>query len=293
VGAAVLGTLLVVAGWVMQGRDYVPGLLLQIGSSLLLAVPLLLLGRVLEARLRRTEARAESISSGLADVRTQLDEATARIEDLGDATRERIQQQREDDQSALRAAEQDISHASLVDLLARATRSGVVAAQGIRVQVPGAARWLRIRLDDRDGLPALTLTLENRAGRAPEPVRWPAGEPPQALAERLIDALHATGAPAAADLFDATELFRRVLGTLRCGFDNLGGLGGVCAIIEAPNDQWAITTDGLRSFQPPYRIPTERMLDLGEDWPRHMRQKDWVDDEKFIDAYRVALDLYR
>ena len=61
---------LVAGGWLIQGRTYTPLLLLQLGGSLVLLVPLALLGLMLEDRVRRAENQ-------LRDTAVQLSTLTA------------------------------------------------------------------------------------------------------------------------------------------------------------------------------------------------------------------------
>ena len=65
-----VGVTLVAAGWVIKGQSYVPGLLMQLGTAMMLLVPLALLGLVLEKRLHRAEEQIRATAA-------QLDTLTA------------------------------------------------------------------------------------------------------------------------------------------------------------------------------------------------------------------------
>src|SRR5947209_2501782 len=61
----VVGIALVGAGWSIQGTSYVPGLLMQLGTSMMLLVPLALLGFMLEDRIRHAEEQLRTTAARL------------------------------------------------------------------------------------------------------------------------------------------------------------------------------------------------------------------------------------
>ena len=294
--AALIGVLLVTGGWLMQGGSYLPGLMLQVGSELMLVVPLLLLGRLLEARLRRTEERARSISTSLTDMRARIDQAAVRLDELGTLTRQRIARQREEDIQAAHAADERLSRASLARLLDRATSTQAVATAGARVHIPSTALWLRFAITpDGPEKVTLTVTVENRAGTPAAALTWAEGASPDTMAHRLADELLALGEYPGEQSFDASELFRGLVHTIQLGLERRDrppgqGLG---PLVELVNDQWAIATDGMYSLSRPYHIPADRLTGTSEDWDSHMAGKPWVDPEKFSDAYRTTVELFR
>jgi hypothetical protein len=292
--AGVIGTFLVASGWMIQGESYVPGLLLQIGSSFVLVVPLLLLGRLMERRLRRTEERTLSISRSLTDVRARLDETAMRIAELGTQTRQRMAQQRAEDLQAATTAEERLSQPILVSLLDRATRVQAVAAKGVRVRVPGTAYWLRFLLSPGEsGDTTLTCSVENRAATQAAMFIWAEDEGPDALAHRVADELLVLRAYPGDQVFDASTLYRDLLHTIRTGLERRADASAdrLGPLIELANDQWAIAADGLYCLDRPYHIPGDRLADASEDWRRHMAAKPWVDQGKFSEAYTTAVAL--
>src|SRR5438105_380300 len=119
----VVGIALVGVGWSIQGASYVPGLLMQLGTSMMLLVPLALLGFMLEDRIRHAEE--------------QLRTTAERLDTLTAVTRERLaasRQQRDDlFEAARRAPRQDAVRALLED----AGEIGAIDPSGPRVLVPG------------------------------------------------------------------------------------------------------------------------------------------------------------
>ncbi|MEV6346503.1 hypothetical protein [Actinoplanes sp. NPDC051851] len=64
-------------------------------------------------------------------------------------------------------------------------------------------------------------------------------------------------------------------------------------VIELPNPQWAVCTDGLRCRQRHYHIPALRLIAGTEDWPAYMSRHSWVDPALFKEAYETARELLR
>lgn len=277
VAATVVGFAMIGYGWVIEGRAYLPDLLLQLGSSLVLLVPLVLLGWLLEARMRRAEDQAHDIADGLARVRSQVD-------DLGEATRSLVLQERTDWTDTIRRAREAPDQELVCGLLRNAALLTAVAADGVRVPVPGSEMRLRFVPDPAAELP---LTVERPDGGRLTELRWAPGEPADAVARTVAEVTqaHGPGRDVVMALLDVIEV-----GVAAC----TGGLPHTLGpLIELPNAQWAIATDGLHCRPRNYHIPVERLRDTAEDWRGHMLAKEWVDEPAFLEAYDLAVSLYR
>lgn len=326
--ATVGGLALVVWGWLMQGSEYTPGLLLQFGSSLVLIVPLIVLGRVLERRMQRTQ---DALSSDLADIQAQMRAARARLDTLGETSRDGLLDRHRRRELLLREAERTPTAERLAALLHEAAGLQAVDDGGVRTRLPGSDLWLRLDLrrtaapaqnqpsqpnqpnqrnqqnrpnqqsqqnqvqPGRSGDETLRLTLEDRGGTAVAATAWARDEQASAAARRLT-ARRAGAVPgtasagAAAGLRDIDGLLRLLVATLRTAIAARTGqeqqdLG---RLIELPNEQWAISADGLWCRQRYFHIRTEQLLDARQDWRRYALAKSWVDREHFLDAYRTA-----
>jgi hypothetical protein len=293
--AAALGAGMVAGGWVILGSSYVPDLLLQVGSSLVLVIPLLFLGRVMESRLRRTEERTRSISASLIDIRSRVDETAMRLDELGALTSQDMARQHAEDLQAADVAEEQFSRVSLRDLVQRAIDRRAIAPDGVRVRVPGTEWWLRLRTDStRPAEPTLNCVLEDRSGITAVTLNWAEGQTAAEVTVRLAEELLVRGGYPSEAVFEVSTLFRGLLHTIRTGIQGQASdANRLGPLIELPNDQWAIATDGLYSLAWPYHIPADRLTGTHEDWASYMAEMTWVDHDKFIDAYRTALDLYR
>ncbi|MCG5435241.1 hypothetical protein [Micromonospora foliorum] len=286
--ATLVGAGMVVAGWLIAGRSYVPGLLQQFGSALVMLMPLLFLGRMLEARMRRTEEQTRSISSDLAQVRTEVSATAAMIDALSATSRDDIERLGERRDEAFAAADRSPTQRAVARVLAEADSVSAIAPRGVRVKVRASGARLRVRAPRSPGEAAsLPVGLERADGQPIDTLDWRAGENEADLAGRIAAAL----------VVDADALLGGWAGalvdTLRTAVAAQTGrlpveLGPV---VEMPNDQWVISTDGLHCMERPYHIPLARLLDRREDWPRHMRTKSWVAHGKFVEAYDLALAL--
>ncbi|MGX8903689.1 hypothetical protein ACR820_00035 [Streptomyces netropsis] len=293
------GLALVVWGWLLQGDEYTPGLLLQFGSSLVLIVPLLVLGRVLERRLQSAQA---ALSSDLADIQAQMRATRARLDTLGETSRDGLLDRHRRRELLLRDAEREPTAKRLAAVIREAANLQAVDDGGVRTRLPGSDLWLRLDLrrttapnsaqPGRGGPDeTLYLTLEDRGGAPVSGTAWARDEEASAAARRLTARRTGTGpGTAAAALRDINGLLRLLVTTLRTAIAARTGqeqqdLG---RLIELPNEQWAISADGLWCRQRYFHIRTEQLLDSRQDWRRYALAKPWVGREQFLDAYRTA-----
>lgn len=293
--AAAVGAVLIVGGWIIQGRSYLPAVLLQVGASLVLVVPLLVLGRLMEARLRRTEERTKAISASLTAIGARVDETATRLDELDTLSRQDAARQLASDLQAVDNAEQQFSRGILTDLTERAISRRAIAAGGVRARVPGTEYWLRLRADTTGiGGPILSYSLERRDATNAVTVTWAEGQESAAIGARLAEELTARHAYTGRDAFNASTVFRELLNTIRTGLQHQAPEARKLGpLIELPNDQWAITVEGLDSLSQQYHIPAARLTGTNEDWSSYMTGLPWVDHDKFMDAYRTATELYR
>jgi hypothetical protein len=270
-----VGVTLVAVGWVIQGQSYVPGLLMQLGTAMMLLVPLALLGFVLEKRLRRAEE--------------QIRATAAQLDTLTSVTRQRLSEHQRQRDELFGAAKRDPAQGMIRVLLGEAVEMGAIVAPGARVQLPGSLLRLRFRPDDTD----VVAQVEELEGKALGSVPWHDGEASGIFAERLAAHLKALDRYPGDSGFDPSTVLQQLLKLVQLGVEARTGershdLG---PLIEIPNEQWAISSDGLFSLQRPYHILAQRIIGSHEDWPRHMRSQPWVDIPAFDQAYLLARHL--
>jgi hypothetical protein len=273
----VVGAALVAAGWAIQGRAYVPGLLMQLGTSMMLLVPLALLGFMLDKRMRRAEEQIRATAA-------HLDALTA-------VTRQQFSEHRQQRAEMFDAAMQDPAQDMIHALLSEAVEIGAIDPAGARVQMPENSLRLRFYPEATD----IVARVEEPDGAILGTVPWHAAEAAKTFAERLATTLRSMGRYSGDRIFDPTAVFQQLLKLLRLGIESRTGerprdLG---PLIEIPNEQWAVSSDGLFSLDRPYHILARQIFGSHEDWPRHMRTMPWVDPAAFDEAYFLGRQLLR
>lgn len=294
----VSGLGMVVAGWMIQGSDYLPGLLLQVGSSVDLVAPLFVVNRYMERRLRRTEEHTAGIAASLGRVQAGVERAAVRLDQL-DAV---IAGARDSGTDAVLSAAallaDEVSHDIVAEALAKAEAAGAISPDGIRIRIPQTAWRLRFRSSTAPpGGPAaqaFAVELEDAAARRRVPLRWPVGAGPEVLVIAMITVLEANRDHLAAAGIGGAALYGRLSANLlqavrlsrRLERPAVGG------VLEIVNDQWAVAANGLIGLDRPYLVPRERIAGSREDWVGYLSQKDWVDQAKIREAEAVARDLF-
>jgi hypothetical protein len=292
VGSAIttmVGAGMVAAGWVLAESGYLADVLLQVGSSLVLVIPLVQIGWMIENRLRRAEQRTASMASELAGVR----DAVLRLDQVGTAARELIESSRESWEAELAAAADAPTRRNIARLVDQATSAGLLAVGGFRVRIPGTELRLRYVLVPTASDPALSLTIERVDAEPVHGLMWTGDTPVAIIARDIAEAAAALHLYPGDAEYDASALLGDLLAGIRHGVAGRHGdrprrLG---ALVEVPGRQWAIAEDGLYCLERDYRIPLHRLGETSEDWRSHMLAKSWVDRDDFLTAYGIAIAL--
>jgi hypothetical protein len=270
----VSGIVFVAAGWFIDGWNYLPGLLLELGVSLMLLVPLALLGLMLEKRVHQAEEQIRS--------------ATSRLDALSAVTRERLVEHRRQRADLYKDAERNPTQGLIRVLLQDALAVDAVAPGGLRVRIPATPLRLRLNMSPH-GQEALEANIEEEDGTSRETLLWPGGETAEDFAERLAEVLRTQEFYPGDHAYDPSGLLLRFVGLLRTAVEARTGerAHDLGPIIEIPNEQWAVSLDGLSCMTRQYHIPVTQ-LDSDADWPTHMYSHEWVDPAQFREAYHLA-----
>ena len=64
------------------------------------------------------------------------------------------------------------------------------------------------------------------------------------------------------------------------------------------NNTWRVTEQNVETLDGFYWIPVNKLGDIREgtslpEWPIHLCEKNWVNSEEFMDAFRFALKVHR
>jgi hypothetical protein len=229
----VFGVGLLIAGGALPSGSYLIGVIQNIGVALLLLVPLLLIQRAVVEQLDQVEENTrlavEDLSDQVLEVREQVERTTARLDELSGATLDAVQEGRRRDQDLFKAFEENPTLATLRPLLDRADDLNAISASGVRVAIPGTPLRMRLRTRDigaqfakalaaTDHVP-FAVRLEHSDGELLEHIQWWPAQDAAQFATSVADALQRRNAYPGDTAFDATELFKRLLETLRIGIE--------------------------------------------------------------------------
>jgi hypothetical protein len=268
-----LGATLIAVGSFADG--YESSLMLEVGSALFLAIPLVLVEDVLEAVNRRQAETEASLRKDLRGVKRDVQEARTRIEVLGEATADRIAATRASDSAAVRAFRDDASELNAWRLLRRAQDLAALDPRGARVRLPGSTLRARFRaerssVDDGDvGL--VLMAVEDADGeRLAGTEAWSYEESADEALSRLADELQSAGRYPGDASFDAEAIFNGLADTVGTVVAlRTGGIDGahLAPVIELEGD-WALTVDGLAHIGDDRRRVPARLLLSDRDQAR-------------------------
>jgi hypothetical protein len=254
-----------------RGRgSYWSSVWINIGTTLFLAIPLVLLERLLETRIRElrrfAEESIEDVRSDVEGVRQEVNEARMQIAGLGQATARRIADARAADAGLVQALREDVSQRNTWHALRRADELEALDVRGVRVRLPKAN--LRVRFKAVADTGAVLLGIESPEGdQLVETEYWAADELAEQVVARLAEALQRAGSYPGDESFDAAAIFERLAETLetvlslRSGGQQAARLGPV---VELAN-RWAITSDGLERIGRERRVVEATLLRSSSD----------------------------
>jgi hypothetical protein len=287
-----LGAGMLLAGWTAMG--YAQTALADLGSTVLLAVPLVLIGRVLSERVRESAVEARAVASDVQALRSELTDALGSMVDLDEVARRVAADLEGQDRLATANFEDHPNWSTLKSLLVRADSVQAISLAGTRVDLlTGSGDRIRLRYVDEslNQAECIEITLEDTGGIEIGTVEWvPTTSIQEVVAEitQLLQRGHRfSGGP-----LHASELFSNVgsLLTEALRIRREGEAVHLDPILEIPKmGQWAVTTSGIASRTEPYQIGFDRIHD--DDLYRHVYWKPWVDKESFEETLFVARDL--
>jgi hypothetical protein len=281
-----IGVLLIAAGWSLTAEAYLSSLLLELGATVLLLLPLLWIERIFEQRVERGEARTRSqvaeVSSEVADVSEVLAKTRQSVADLQEQLSSRLQETANADAGLVERAKSDVSFDTLAALFRRAAEVNALSDRGLRVVVPGQWERLRFRHAFVESQRALWLSVEGPAGNdIGVATLWRAGEGAVDAMAAIVEAWVRNGSYPGDGAMDAQRIFERLLLTLEVAIRGRRARGEtqLHPVVELPSTTWAMTDYGLENLlEDYYAIPGgELATDEGlQHWRQHMQDKVWV-----------------
>lgn len=270
----------------------------NIGSTLALTPLLYYAGRTLDRRITDVErSTSQSVDALSHQVEAVRDDVAARLDDLGDEARRRLNAERERDRATVKAFEEEATFDRLVELFGRARRVRAIAESGVRVSMGRSRGYLNFNVIQPPTIQAPRGTV-GRSARiriwatdavgarlTPTTIDWHPTDTPIEAMVGVAEALQAANEYPGDIDFDAGAILRRVARTLELATScrRRGSDHGLEPVIEMPSDHWAITTAGLAEVGGFYRIETQHL------------QQNWVeapadaDEDEFWDAHWRAV----
>jgi hypothetical protein len=296
--------------WVSETSTWESGLLVQLGSTLLLFVPLVVVGRVIETRLARVSEQQDQIATRQEETASEVARLTEEVaqtqadlrltrEQLSDVVRERITRRKGKDSALFKAVGEAPSQADVLNSLIRAEEIGIIPEQGCRVDLISDC-YLRFKPGWKSSDPIVhtfeapdivELTLERIDAEALRHIEWEAESPASDIAFRIAEEMQASGVYSGDKLFDAGKIFADLSALLSVGHESStsGNVSPVRHIIQLCPPQWAVCDNGVYCTDQPYQIAAWR---LDENWLSHMNGKSWVDMDSLDEALTACHALF-
>jgi hypothetical protein len=295
VAAILIGSGLVATGWVLDdSNQFLPALLLELGAAFFLVVPLVVLERLLEGRIR--EAR-DTVRDEVGSVRREVRETARRLDDLDGLYRERQDEARAADRSALEAAHGDVTFENVHEVLRRARQQRAISTRGVQVPLDHVTDRMRFRLvygeapEDRDSGPMIWIDLVDATGFSSHvDVIWSPAEAVEDVWQRLVEGAQRNNRYPGDGILVPGRVIGRLLETARRALEvktSPRGSIDLGPVVEFVGD-WAITDQGLEhASEPACSIPSDRLL-TDEHLDDSMLEKTWIDKRTYLDAAGAA-----
>jgi hypothetical protein len=291
-----LGTALIVAGWLAERHRYLSSLLLQAGLTVLLVLPLLLLERLFEHRITESETRTArevgGVTRDVEAVSAQLAETRRSLADLNAETGGRLKEAADAETALVAAARSEPNFETIRHLFRRADQLHAISDDGLRVGFPG--QWERVRFRylsvvapqavGGEPQPVFFLIIEDPTGKSTAvQIVWPADQSPADALVALADAWKRAGSYPGDAAIDAERIFGRLIDSLGVAISSrrTAGDGQLSPLVELLSPTWAMTDFGLEHVPMYYPIPRSELIkpeDLAH-WRTHMTDKAWVNEE--------------
>jgi hypothetical protein len=315
-GAALLGL-----SWAFRSNGWFSGVLIGLGSTLLLFTPLLIVGRVIEKRLdsvRTEQEQSAEQQQQIVEHQQKTDSDIARLteevahtqedlrltkEQLSDAVRSRIAATRDKDSALFESVADIPSRDTILAALCRMMELGLVSRNGCRVALFDTDLYLRFKAEssnswlDDDDFDLILLVLERADGEEISRTVWEEGESPADIAVSIAQQMQTAGRYPGDARFNAGNIFG-TLGSLlgvahRAATSERGVVVPLGRIIQLCLPQWIIADDGIHAIEghPGYFIHAQRFDE--QDWYQHMHEKPWINLDSFDEAFGDANELYK
>lgn len=279
------------AGWLQAEGSYLQGLLLQIGSSFVLLVPLFLLGRMLEKRAELTEKQTKELSNEILRMGEHLEETNARLEAIGRQSFERVQDYWQHAEEAVSKAEQKPSFENVRNLMKVALETGAFSDHGVRVRIGDTSRRILYRLKQS----AIKITVLDHLDNSELSLDWEQSMPFSEVSKLVSVQLSEASTFMNLHPEDLADNLGGLLSAARVAIENCKKewLRQWGPMVELITHNWVLSEKALYRTDRTFAIPSDRLLNTHEDWKSRMREEPWVDYPEYLLAHRVASNYFR
>jgi len=299
VSVALAGVGLIAWGWIRQGvHGYLPGLLANLGTALLLGVLFIVLQATITRKIEDVRSTTHQLETGLGEVQQELARTSERLDELTNATTERIQTARTELADQIAGLNEDVSFERVAGLLERGDELQALSRRGVRVRLPHAdlrLRW-QYRLVVPQGYterePIIQILLEDPSGKPLDVVvAWSPGQLLSEVIANLAEDMKRQGVYPGDAAMDTAAVVRSLAATLQLAIEARGGVGGtreLSHVVELVNERWALTDHGLEHLGTPVLAISPSEL---RDHERRntVRGFTWVAQD--VDKFEQAWDL--
>jgi hypothetical protein len=303
-GATIFGLAMVLYALVLtpEANEWAAGVLVNLGSAVLLVIPIYLLNRGIDRRIQRvTVETAAQVQAIAAQVSTFEADVDRRLEDVAASVTARLTEERKRDAAAFDMLLHSPSRAAVEEALTRAHDLGLIQPKrGPRVCV--SDEWdLYVRVDFDDGSMHYTangfgiengelieFVVERKNGGQLELVPWPAGDEVGDIMVRIGRALERGGT---SDRFDVVQYFRGLRDALVAAASHPDRR----PIWQLCPPQWVVTSRGITSYgdEDPIAISSDSLYDP-RHWESALERRHLAETPKIhMRSYETAVDAGR
>ena len=312
-----LGAVLIFVGSLAEG-DYAPQVWVQLGASLALFGPLFWVQWMLEREISEARHQAERTHTSVGHLSREIEairqQTAASLEDLRSLTLQNMRQRRQSDEDAFRSFENGPTFHNIAELIRRARELGAISDRGVRVRLPGTTLRLRfpvptqlgngrrpvleVGLEEEDGTLPHDATSPRVAMRGQRPIQWSAAQSADEWAASIAPELQRLNRYPGDEQFDPAGALEQLVRLLRLAIeartrppDAGDAVAPLKPIIELPNDEWAITEDGIQSLTSDAAFTVKELFDelQASDAVEHLEGERA---SKLREAWRLAQGLF-
>ncbi|MEV4478758.1 hypothetical protein [Micromonospora coxensis] len=282
-----------------KAGEWAAGVLVNLGASVLLVVPVYLLNKRLDKRIERVRVETKSSVQALSDrVETFEHEVERRIDDISASVSSRLEQERSQDRAAFDTLVDAPTREVVHEALRRANALGLISGQrGPRICV--SQKWqvfVRVDYDENPdyfaGFEDITFTVESLEGGLVNAVPWHEGQ-------QIEDVMVQLGRSVLKAASDEDLDVKGLLGGLRDALVVAQERPSCRPIWQLCPPQWAVTESGIATYgdTQPISVSPESLSDPGF-WQhvlerRHLEGRPRIDADSYHAAKEVALLLCR